>query len=154
MVQCRIQCLRLVNTIVNPRAVEMRQMSWPDTCLLAWRYRTLRAKVSKFPRLWMLPLVSLLTAQDNRNTEKYSGMPPGGIRTHFGSFRVAEDSRGLRRRGLLSALEAVTVCNSIRGVPVSCDLLLSMSWLMTQWTDTSLYDAKFGANEETMKKIQ
>ena len=64
----------------------------------------------------MLPLVTLITAQDNRNTEKYSGMPPGGIRTHFGSFRVAEDSRGLRRRGLLPALDAVTIRNSFRGV--------------------------------------
>lgn len=75
----------------------------------------------------MLTLVSLLTAQDNRNTEKYSSMPPGGIRTHFGSFRVAEDSRGFRRRGLISALDAVIICNSFRGDPVSCDLLLSMS---------------------------
>ena len=83
----------------------------------------------------MLPLVSLLTAQDNRNTEKYSDIPPGGIRTHFGSFRVAEDSRGLRRRVLLSAADAVTIYNSFRGVRMSCGLLLSMSddwWLNGQ----------------------
>lgn len=72
-------------------------------------------------------LVRLLPAQDNRYTEKYSDTPPGGIRTHFGSFLMAVDSRGLRRRGLLSAPDAVTICNSFRGVLMSCGLLLSMS---------------------------
>jgi len=53
--------------------------------------------------------VNVASSNSSNCTEKYSDVPPDGIRTRFGSFRETEESRGLRRRGLLSEPDTVTI---------------------------------------------